>query len=210
MYKKKGGLSMNGKHDCSHKTTKIIEKQETYDVKGEKITVDAKIRKCENCNKEIFDMTLDTENLKKAYRIYKNKHNLMQSENIIALRQKYHLTQNMLSRLVGCTQATIARYERGSLQSETHNTALVLLKNPENIKKLFEEKFDEFNQNERKTFEQIFSGNNNISAKSMDLLENVYSYSANVYSGFKKFDSDKLIATISFFAKTNRCYIKQS
>ena len=87
---------MDKKQDCSHKTTVIIEKQETYDVKDEKIIVDAKIRKCEKSNKEIFDMILDTENLKQAYKKCKANHNLMQSEDIIALRKKFNLTQNML------------------------------------------------------------------------------------------------------------------
>ena len=88
--------------NCPHKNFMIIDKQENYD------TVQSK------CNKEIFDIVLDTENLKKAYRIYKTNHNLLQSEEILELRKKYYLTQN-----------------------ETHNTALVLLKNPENIKKIF-------------------------------------------------------------------------
>ena len=186
--------------NCSHKNLVVIDKQETYEVKGEQITIQSKVKKCMTCDKEIFDMVLDTENLKKAYRIYKTKHNLMQSEEILALRKKYNLTQNMLAMLIGCTQATIARYENGSIQSETHNTALVLLKNPENIKKLFEKKSGEFNSNERKILEQIFSGSSNVSAKSMDLLENLYSYSPNVYSGFKKFDVEKFMAVVLFFA----------
>ena len=185
--------------NCAHKNS-IVDKQETYDVKGEPITIQAKVKKCTVCNKEIFDIALDTENLKTAYRKYKKNHNLLQSEEILALRKKFNLTQNMLALLVGCTQATIARYERGSIQSETHNTALVLLKNPENIKKLFEEKRGEFNANECRTLEQIFSGNNNFSAKSLDLLENLYSYSPSVYSGFKKFDVEKFIAVVLFFA----------
>ena len=100
--------------NCPHKNFMIIDKKETYDVKDEQITVQAKVKKCTECNKEIFDIVLDTENLKKAYRIYKTNHNLLQSEEILELRKKYYLTQN-----------------------ETHNTALVLLKNPENIKKIF-------------------------------------------------------------------------
>ena len=186
--------------NCAHKNLVVIDKQETYEIKGEQITIQAKVKKCTECDKEIFDIFLDTENLKKAYRIYKTKHNLLQSEDILALRKNYNLTQNMLAMLIGCTQATIARYENGSIQSETHNTALVLLKNPENIKKLFEEKYGEFNSNERKILKQIFSGSNNVSAKSMDLLENLYSYSPNVYSGFKKFDVEKFMAVVLFFA----------
>ena len=186
--------------NCAHKNFIVVDRQENYDVKGEKITVQSKVKKCSECDQEIFDMTLDTENLKRAYRIYKTKHNLLQSEEILALRKKYSLTQNMLAMLIGCTQATIARYERGSIQSETHNTALVLLKNPENIKKIFEEKSGDFNSNERKIFEKIFSDINNVSIKSMDLLENLYSYSPNVYSGFKKFDVEKFMAAVLFFA----------
>ena len=185
---------------CAHKNFIVIDKQETYEIKGEQITIQAKVKKCTECNKKIFDVIWDTENLKKAYRIYKTKHNLLQSEEILTLRKKYNLTQNMLAMLIGCTQATIARYENGSIQSETHNTALVLLKNPENIKKLFEEKYGEFNSNERKILEQIFSGSDNVSVKSMDLLENLYSYSPNVYSGFKKFDVEKFMAVVLFFA----------
>ena len=55
----------------------------------------------------------------------------------------------MLSLLMGRTQVTIARYERGSIQSETHNTALLLLQNPDNVKKIFEEKSADFNSGER-------------------------------------------------------------
>lgn len=187
--------------DCSHENTTIIERQETYVVKGEKITVDARIKKCEICNRELFDMKLDTENLKRAYDKYKKNHNLMQSEEIIALRKKFGLTQNMLAVLVGCTQATIARYERGSIQDETHNTALVLLQNSDNLKIIFEKKKSDFNLGELKTFEKIFSDEKvNLKTMSMNLLENSCNYPLGIYSGFKKFDVKKFMAVVLFFA----------
>lgn len=144
-------------NDCSHIRTVIIEKQETYNVKGEDITVTAKVKKCEICNAELFDMNLDTENLKAAYREYKKNHNLMQSEEIVALRKKFHLTQSMLALLVDCTQATIARYEKGSIQSETHNTALTLLKNPDNIKETLEAKKAEFSHSEYRVLSECLA-----------------------------------------------------
>ena len=187
--------------DCSHKNLIVVEKRESYEVKGEEIFVDAKVKKCEICGEEIFDMALDTDNLKQAYRKYKAKHNLMQSEEIIGLRKNFNLTQNMLALLVGCTQATIAKYEKGSIQSETHDTALMLLRNPDNIRKLFAEKENEFNSTERKVLEQILGDEkNNLSAKSMDFLENLYNYPASVYSGFKRFDMIKFMAVVLFFA----------
>lgn len=187
--------------NCSHKNTTIIERQETYVVKGEKITVDAKIKKCEICNQEFFDVNLDTENLKNAYKKYKEQHNLMQAEEIVALRKKFNLTQNMLAVLVGCTQATIARYEKGSIQSETHNTALELLKNFDNIRKIFEIKKADFSIGERKILEKVLCGEKfDVNAMSINLLENVYNYSPSIYSGFKKFDMQKFMAAILFFA----------
>ena len=186
--------------NCSHKKLVIVDKNETYDVKGDSISIQAKVKKCAICGQEIFDMVLDTENLKQAYRRYKAKHNLLQSEEILALRKKFHLTQNMLSLLIGCTQATIARYERGSIQSETHNTALLLLQNPDNIKKIFEEKSGDFNPSERNILQQIFTDTDSVPIKSMELLENLYSYSPNVYSGFKRFDVEKFMAVVLFFA----------
>lgn len=187
--------------DCSHNHTIIIERQETYDVKNEKITIDARIKKCEICNKELFDINLDTENLKKAYRKYKENHNLMQSEEIIALRKNFYLTQNMLALLVGCTQATIAKYEKGSIQNETHNTALTLLKNPENIRTTFELKKGEFTPSERIALTKCLDEKKSTSDSVLvSLLENSYNYPPSIYSGFKKFDIGKFMAIILFFA----------
>lgn len=185
---------------CLHENFVIVEKKEVYEVKEEKIEVVAKVKKCKDCGEELFDVELDTENLKQAYRKYKNGHSLLQSEEIIALRKKFHLTQNMLAMLVGCTQATIARYENGSIQSETHNTALVLLQNPDNIRKIFLGKSSAFSLHERRVLEKFFCYENNVSAKSLDLLDNLYNYSADVYSGFKKFDAEKFMAVVLYFA----------
>lgn len=146
--------------DCSHVCTVVIDKQETYNVKGEDITITAKVKKCEICNAELFDMNLDTENLKAAYRKYKENHNLMQSEEIVSLRKRFHLTQSMLAILVGCTKTAIARYEKGNIQSETHNAALTLFKNPDNIREALEIKKTEFNHREYKVLSECLSTKN--------------------------------------------------
>ena len=187
--------------DCSHISTVTIDKQETYNVKGEDITITARVKKCEICNAELFDVDLDTENLKEAYREYKKNHNLMQSKEIITLRKKFHLTQSMLALLVGCTQATIARYERGSIQSETHNTALMLLQNPNNVRAVLEMKKAEFSLSDYKVLSEcLTSGKSTLDTELVNFLERTYNYPPDVYSGFKKFDVEKLKAVILFFA----------
>ena len=76
--------------DCLHERTVIIEKEEIYNVKGEDIKVNAHVRKCLDCNEEILDMVLDTDNLKQAYDIYRKKHNMLSTKDIINLRRKYN------------------------------------------------------------------------------------------------------------------------
>ena len=108
----------------------------------------------------------------------------------------------MLALLVGCTQATIARYENGRIQSETHNTALVLLQNPDNIKATFERKKSEFTAYEKKAFEKSLDLKKaDTVMMSLNLLKDSFDYEQDIYSGFKKFDSDKLMAVILFFAQ---------
>ena len=41
---------------CPHTDTYIIKKDETYDVKGEPVAVEANERVCKKCNEEIFDI----------------------------------------------------------------------------------------------------------------------------------------------------------
>ena len=121
--------------NCKHKEFDIISKEETYTVKGETITIIARVKVCRTCKEELFDMRLDSENLKKAYDIYRKRHNIMMTEEIIALRKKYGLSQRDFANIIGCTQATVVRYEKGAIPNETYNNILKLLANPDNMKK---------------------------------------------------------------------------
>lgn len=49
---------------------------ETYPVKGEDITIKAQVRFCNQCGSDVWDETLDPQNLERAYSIYRQKHNL--------------------------------------------------------------------------------------------------------------------------------------
>ena len=66
--------------------TEVKTGSETYPVKGEEITVTAKVRCCKNCGQDIWDEELDGQNLLDAFAIYRQRHGLLQPEEIIRIR----------------------------------------------------------------------------------------------------------------------------
>jgi len=100
---------------------KIVEKRDTYKVRADEIEIDAKIAFCSNCGSELLDIYLENENLKRAFRIYAEKHGLVLPEKIKNIREKYALNQELFAKALGIEKATIERYENGSLPSKAHS-----------------------------------------------------------------------------------------
>ena len=143
--------------DCLHERTVIIKKEDIYNVKGEDIKVNAHVRKCLDCNEEILDMVLDTDNLKQAYDIYRKKHNMLSTKDIINLRRKYNLSQRTFAILIGCTQATVVRYEKGALQNLTYDNIMKMLEEPANLKSALEKNKDKLDAKEVEKIEMTLN-----------------------------------------------------
>jgi len=117
----------------------VKNKEETYTVKGEEIKIDAKVAYCKNCRKEIFYEELDKENQRKVFDIYRERHNLLSPEDIKDIRLKYSLNQREMSQLLGWGEITCHRYENGAAPDSAHNNQLLLMKDPNNVKKLLKD-----------------------------------------------------------------------
>lgn len=52
----------------------VIQKEETYPVKGEPITIAANVCICTHCCEEIMTLEYDDDNLRRAYAIYQKRH----------------------------------------------------------------------------------------------------------------------------------------
>ena len=115
----------------------IVEREETYPVKGEPTTIKARSCTCSQCGKEVWLKEIDDENLRNAYAIYRSRHGLLQSKEILQIREKYGLSQVSFARVLGFGDKTITRYENGSIQDETHNNLIMLMREADNFMKLF-------------------------------------------------------------------------
>lgn len=125
---------------CGKETdTRIIEKPEKYQVINDMIEVTARVMVCAECGEEFFCEELDEETLQKAYGMYRKKHRLLQPSEIRALREQYGLSQRGFARILNWGDKTIRRYENGAIQDKAHNSLLLLIKDPANMRKYLEE-----------------------------------------------------------------------
>lgn len=122
--------------------TRIEERIETYNVKGDTVKVPALIRLCPSCNAEVSDETLDDLALQTAFDVYRRNHKIVFPAEIRAMRESYGLSQRALSGLLDWGPITIQRYEAGSLPDEAHNQVLRLIQDPFNMARIVEEKRD--------------------------------------------------------------------
>ena len=189
---------------CEHKNFSIIQKEETYPVLGEDTTIVANVKVCNDCGEEIFDFELDEDNLQRAFSVYKRKHALMTAMEIMALRRKYNISQRTLATLIGCSQATVVRYENGNIQNNTHNNIMRMLQRPENMAEILEVKEEELSSREVGNIKGALAKLDSLDGKKSEILENFSEYlciKPDRFSGFKEFDFNKFMMMVSYLAE---------
>ena len=71
---------------------------------------------CPDCGKDLFVPEYEMINRKNRFDEYKRSNGLLTSDEIIAIRKKYRLSQTKLAKLIRCGEKNIARYELGAVQ----------------------------------------------------------------------------------------------
>jgi putative zinc finger/helix-turn-helix YgiT family protein len=137
--------------EVDEEQTRVVDREQTFPVKGEKITVRAPLRVCATCEAEIYDRELDGASTEKAFAIYRERHHLLAPAEIRELRARYGLSQRDMARLLGMGEATVARYEGGSLPDEAPNRLLALMRDPSNMWVLLQERSADLPERTRAT-----------------------------------------------------------
>jgi putative zinc finger/helix-turn-helix YgiT family protein len=176
--------------------------KEIIKVHGEPIEIDVEYLKCSSCREKFEDPGSDQDPLDKAYREYRQRHGLLQPDEIRAFRKRYGLTQRELNTLLGWGGATLSRYENGALQDDTHEKILRLIMVPENLQKMIERTPNAISDEKRKHLIKELQ----TEAEEAYTLERIYeerfgNYEVDEYSGYRKLDLDKLFNAILFFCK---------
>lgn len=181
--------------NCDKETqTKSSSRKEIIAVRGEEFEILSSILLCLECNNEIFNEEIESANLEIAYSNYRKKHGLLSPIEIKEIREKYHLSQRALSKLLGWGEITLHRYESGAIQDEVHNTVLSLISQSENMFKVFEKNKSNLTVSEidklEKKLNELFSVE--LEPRFNNLIEEVLSKEADDFTGFRKFDLEKM------------------
>jgi putative zinc finger/helix-turn-helix YgiT family protein len=184
----------------------VGEKEETFPIKEDKITITSQIAYCKKCKQEVFSEKLDGENIRKVYDIYRSKHNILSPNQIKELREKYGLSQRALAEFLGWGEVTIHRYEKGSLPDEVHNELLSLLSTPENMLKIYEQKEKQLSERLKVSLKKRINGllNDNSVSKLTQIF--IGETEATEFTGYKKFNLQKMIEIILYILNGKKEY----
>lgn len=182
--------------------TRIITKSEEYVVCGDSIVVDAQVLVCAECGEEFFCEELDNATLANAYNEYRKRHLLLLPEEIAEIRKQYGLSQRSFAKLLNWGDKTICRYENGSIQDKAHNSLLLFLREPENMRTYLTDNEVSISEKQRdKLLAVVERLEKNDAYRSGIRLFNYYFSSVPCEeNGFHAFDYEKFCAMVLYFA----------
>ena len=105
-------------------TAEIENRNESHVVKETEIETVSQIAICPLCGTDIGDSRLEDANIQRAYDLYRKVRGVIFPQEIKELRAKYGISQKSLGVLLGIGEASIVRYEDGSLPSNSNNLLL--------------------------------------------------------------------------------------
>ena len=103
---------------------KTVLVEETATFKNSKVDYEASYLFCENAEELYMEESQIQENDIRLKNAYRRKQGLLTSEEIVAIRLKYGITQSNLCVLLGWGAKTITRYESHQVQDRAHDTIL--------------------------------------------------------------------------------------
>lgn len=181
-------------------TSHIVEREETYPVKGDPTTIMAKVRICDLCGGDCSDEELEEQTLLAAYDKYRKKHKIISRNQIKAILDKYDISQRSLAALLGWGEITIHRYERGSLPDEAHNQILKFIEDPVNMKKILEEHRERLRPRALKKLEVRLNGIRGRDDRPLVGISRPCNEPSSILTGENNFSADVLRNMILFFA----------
>jgi len=178
----------------------LVRRKEDIEVRGETIQIPVEYFRCLTCGDEFDDPGSKDDPLDKAYREYRRRRGMVQPEEVRELRKRHGLTQHELARILGWGLATLSRYENGALQSEAHDKTLRFAMEPHNLIKFIKETPDALREEKCKDLIAKLKACENASYSLERFYEEHFgSYGADVFSGYRTLNLQKLFSVILFF-----------
>ncbi len=182
----------------------------TIVIKGVEVSYEERFYFCANSDEdenEFESGEMLNENLLNARNAYRVKKGLLTSNDIVAIRENYGLSQVDMAKLLGWGEATISRYESKLIQDEAYDNMLRLIKdNPLAALEFLKKNSEKFSLGKRldiksKIVEKLDSyGKEFLSRQALE-GEYVNFEEPSDSNGFTTLNIDKIEAVVSYIAQ---------
>ena len=179
-------------------------------IKGEEDNYEETYYFCLNSDEdenEFVTGKMENENLLNARNAYRRAHELLTSDEIVAIRESYGLSQVDLAKLLGWGEATISRYESKAIQDDAYDNMLRIIRdNPLAALELLQKNGEQFTGLKKLGIKQRIMENLDEDGREYLQRQSLESEYVNYQepcdaNGFKLLDIDKLEAVVSYFAE---------
>lgn len=117
----------------------VKEINDIIEIKGEEYKFKRLIGYCKNCGEEVSSNEINDENLNRIDKAYRNEENIITTEEINKILNKYKIGKKPLSKLLGWGEVTLIRYLNGDVPSKIYSDQLYkILNNEEYMNELIE------------------------------------------------------------------------
>lgn len=178
-------------------------------IKGEEVEYEEIYYFCQNSDEdenEFVTSKLENENLLNARNTYRQAHGLLTSDEIVAIRESYGLSQIDLAKLLGWGEATISRYESKAIQDEAYDNILRVIKeNPLSAYEFLKKNSVKFSGLKKLGIKQKILDNLDSFGREYLKRQALESEYINYQepcdaNGFQELNIDKLESIVSYFA----------
>ena len=183
--------------------TRVELREITLPIQDDSISLTTPTRICSLCESPVYDRSLDNSTLERAYELYRRKNDIISPEEVRELREKYAISQRNLALLLGWSEATINRYEKGAAPDRAHSVVLRLLRDPCDMRDLLDRGGHVLpgmvrDSLRRRLTELIDSGRSERLLSAM--IEGAHT-GPDILTGYRPFSPDKLREMALFFAR---------
>lgn len=190
-----------------HEVKTVIE-HEKLTFKETKVEYDATYLYCDIAEEYYMDEEMIQDNDIKLKEAYRSQKGLLTSKDIVAIRNKYSISQNDLCILLGWGGKTIARYESHQVQDKAHDSILKKLDtDPEWFIELLTNSKGNLSRERIKKYylkaRELYERENDVYLRK-SIVANYVKYSGkNEFNGNTELSLDKVVDVIRYYAASN-------
>lgn len=186
--------------------TRVEDRQETYTVRGRTITVPVTVEICASCGESMASDEQDQQVLDAVHAEYRRQMDLLHPDQIKQIRRTYRLSQKSFAALLGMSEATLNRYEKGGLQEQVHDNAIRACENPQFIRNILERRGHFLTDWQRTRVEKVLAGEAESDTGSIDLVGDTdwmrLAREVSDTTGFRRFEYKRYASVVVWLCKS--------